>query len=161
LLFFIYILFFYNAVFAQTETDTTFSYQMNTIFGNLDKTKVPFGILRDYGMEFTNIENYSGTAALADSNYADATTFWDVYQTLLTCRFSTTSSGFATGDTVDNRWYSQRIQGKIVLSGLYFNYARFKDNAANNYVTITNGKLYDKYVGGFIKTLTRMNRLFY
>ena len=33
--------------------------------------KVPYGILLDFGMEFTNIENYSGSAALADSNYAD------------------------------------------------------------------------------------------
>ncbi|MEO6868076.1 MAG: T9SS type A sorting domain-containing protein [Ginsengibacter sp.] len=28
------------------------------------------------------------------------------------------------------------------------NYSRFKDNAANNYITITNNQLYDKYVGG-------------
>ncbi len=43
--------------FAQTETDTTFSNQMNYIFVNVDKTKTPYGILRDYGMEFTNVEN--------------------------------------------------------------------------------------------------------
>lgn len=64
---------------AQTETDTTFFTQMNYIFANVDKTKTPYGILRDYGMEFTNIENYNGTAPLADSNYADADAFWDVY----------------------------------------------------------------------------------
>ncbi len=134
--------------FGQTETDTTFSNQMNYIFANVDKTKVPYGILRDYGMEFTNIENYNGTAAIADSNYADANAFWDVYQTLLTSRVSASAAGFAKSDTVDNRWYNQRLPGKIVLSGLYFNYSRFKDNAANNYITITNNRLYDKYVGG-------------
>jgi hypothetical protein len=74
-------------IFAQTETDTTFSTQMNYIFANVDKTKTPYGILRDYGMEFTNIENYNGTVALADSNYADVDAFWDVYQTLLTNGF--------------------------------------------------------------------------
>lgn len=69
--------------FAQTETDTTFFTQMNYIFAHLDRSKTPYGILRDFGMEFTNIENYNGTAALADSNYADADAFWDVCQTLL------------------------------------------------------------------------------
>ena len=73
---------------AQTETDTTFFTQMNYIFAHVDKTKVPYGMLRDFGMEFTNIENYNGAAALADSNYADADAFWDVYQTLLTSRVS-------------------------------------------------------------------------
>ncbi len=38
---------------------------MNYIFANVDKTKVPYGILRDYGMEFTNIENYKGTVTFS------------------------------------------------------------------------------------------------
>lgn len=99
-------------------------------------------------MEFTNVENYNGTAALADSNYADIDAFWDVYQTLLTSRVSTSASGFTNSAIVDSQWYAYRQPGQIVLSGLYFNYSRFKDNAANNYITITNNQLYDKYVGG-------------
>lgn len=134
--------------FSQTETDTTFYTQMNYIFSNVDKSKVPYGILRDFGMEFTNIENYSGTAVLADSNYADADAFWDVYQTLLTSRVSASASGFTSSSIVDSLWYTQRQPGQIVLSGLYFNYSRFKDNAANNYITVSNNQLYDKYVNG-------------
>lgn len=137
-----------NTSTAQTETDTTFFTQMNYIFAHIDKSKVPHGILRDFGMEFTNLENYSGTAVLADSNYADAPAFWDVYQTLLTSRVSSTASGFLLADTVENLWYNQRQPGTIVLTGMYFNYSRFKDNAANNFITITNNRLYDKYVSG-------------
>ncbi|MEO6837650.1 MAG: hypothetical protein ABI185_04640 [Ginsengibacter sp.] len=62
------------------ETDTAFFTQMNYIFANLDKSKVPYGILRDFGMEFTNIENYSGTPALVDSNYDDNDTFLVIIQ---------------------------------------------------------------------------------
>ncbi len=40
---------------------------MNLIFGNLNVANVPFGLLRDYAIEFTNPENYDGTA-LVDSN---------------------------------------------------------------------------------------------
>jgi len=36
---------------AQTEINTSFATQMNDIFFDLDKTKVPHGILLDYGME--------------------------------------------------------------------------------------------------------------
>lgn len=34
------------------------------------------------------------------------------------------------------------------MSGLYYKYNEFKPNAPNNTITITNGKLYDKFVGG-------------
>jgi len=37
-----------NRASAQTQTDTTFVKQMNYIFANVDKSKVPHGILRDY-----------------------------------------------------------------------------------------------------------------
>ncbi len=52
--------FFRSSSIAQTETDPTFFTQMNYIFANVDKSKVPYDILRDFGMEFTNIENYNG-----------------------------------------------------------------------------------------------------
>ena len=39
--------------FAQNEVNITFGATMNAAFGNLDKTKVPHGLLLDYGMEFT------------------------------------------------------------------------------------------------------------
>jgi len=41
-----------------------------------------------------------------------------------------------------------RQANKIVLSGLYYKYNEFKPDAPNNTITITNGKLYDKYVNG-------------
>lgn len=61
---------------------------------------------------------------------------------------SASASGFVSPAITDSLWYIQRDTGLIVLSGLYFNYSRFKDNAANNSVTISNGRLYDKYVSG-------------
>ena len=36
------------SVIAQTETDTTFASQVNYIFANVEKNRVPYGILRDY-----------------------------------------------------------------------------------------------------------------
>jgi len=36
---------------AQKEINTSFAEQMNNVFSDLDKTKIPHGILLDYGME--------------------------------------------------------------------------------------------------------------
>jgi hypothetical protein len=131
---------------GQIETDVSFQSAMNTIFLNVEKNRVPFGILRDYAMEFTNLENFNGTAVLADSNFTDAAIFWDVYNTLLTGRIYTSATGLLRPDTIDNRWFRFRVPGQITLSGLYFNYSRYKDNAAGNFVTITGNQIYDKYV---------------
>ncbi len=138
---------FTTVMMAQTETDTTFRTQMNYIFANLDKSKVPTGILRDYAMEFTNLENYNGVS-LTDSNYATTAVFWQIYKTLISGRISISSTGFVRTDTLDNRWYSYRQPGRITLAGLFFSYARFKDNAPPNYITISGNQLFDKYVSG-------------
>ncbi|MEO6868078.1 MAG: hypothetical protein ABI168_00440 [Ginsengibacter sp.] len=50
-------------------------------------------------MEFTNLQNYNGTAAITDTNYADGKAFWDVYQSLLTSRDSSFASEFPSADT--------------------------------------------------------------
>ena len=134
--------------FAQAETDTSFAAQMNSIFANLEKTRIPYGILKDYGMEFTNLNQFNGKAALSDSNYTDGSTFWDVYKSLVMSRIHSNAIGFLRSDTIDNRWYSYRQFGRITLAGLYFNYTRFKDNAEGNYITVSNNQLFDKYVNG-------------
>jgi hypothetical protein len=139
---------FKQQVHAQTETDTTFRYQMNTIFANVDKSKVPYGYLRDYAMEFTNLENYNGTTALVDSNNIDASVFWNVFRTLYTARVYSTATGLVNPDTLKNRWFSYRQPGRITLAGIYCKYSRFRDDAANNYITVSNNLLYDKYVSG-------------
>jgi hypothetical protein len=139
-----------SVVFAksQTEIDTSFRTQMAYVFANVDKSKVPYGLLRDYAMEFTNLEYFNGTTALADSNQVNADVFWQVYNTLVTARVHGVAAGFVSPDTLDIRWYSYRQPGRITLAGLFYNYSRFKDNAYPNYITITSNRLYDKYVSG-------------
>jgi hypothetical protein len=135
-------------LYAQTEIDSSFQIAVNHVFVNLDKSKVPYGILRDYAMEFTNLENFGEAAVQADSNYCDPGAFAEVYRTLLTGRIHPSASGLLRQDTIGNRWMRYRQPGRITLSGLYFSYSRFRDDAANNYVTITNDQLYDKYIDG-------------
>jgi hypothetical protein len=72
---------------AGKEVDTSFNTSMNHVFGNLDKSKVPFGLLRDYAMEFTNLKNFNDTAWV-DSNKIDKALLWSILSTLATARMT-------------------------------------------------------------------------
>jgi hypothetical protein len=56
-------------------------------------------------------------------DYADANAFWNVYQTLLTSRFSTSASGFALAD-IKGYKYGTINTGKNPLI-IYFNCSIF------------------------------------
>ncbi|RYG30837.1 MAG: hypothetical protein EOO01_36215, partial [Chitinophagaceae bacterium] len=144
---------------AQTETNTSFRNTMNSIFGNLEKHRVPHGILLDYGMELENLENFSG-ASLVDSNFVDIDVFWRIYTTLVTSKFQSTVPGFLLVDTLSNRSYRYRAPGQIILSGLLFNYSRFKSDAYPNFVTVTNNVIFDKYVSGVWQNPYESNQVF-
>jgi|HubBroStandDraft_3_1064219.scaffolds.fasta_scaffold43553_2 hypothetical protein len=58
-----------NTSFAQYDT-TTFYGKMNFIFDNLNRTIISTGLLREYGIDYLNLENYNGQF-LHDSNWVN------------------------------------------------------------------------------------------
>ena len=64
------------------------------------------------------------------------------------CRVrSNVTTGFITPQEYATRWYSQRTKGVITLSGQYFKYNRFADNAYPNKINYSNNQFSDKFVG--------------
>jgi len=121
-------LFFYLLVTnAQTEINTSFAEQMNTLFSDLDKTKIPHGILLDYGMEFTDVTAYNGI--LSDSVGINSTQLKEIYNTLLSSRIIDQRNGFVTPQQFSQKWQNERSSEYIALSGLYFKYSKFSDDA--------------------------------
>ena len=134
------------ATFSQQEINTTFKTQMNTTFGNLDKAKVPHGILLDYGMEFTNVPAYNGT--LTDSTYSDLTSISQIYKTLLTSRIRDVSTGFVSPADYETRLKNNRHTDFVTIEGLYFKYSQIATNAViTNKITLINNVFYDKFIG--------------
>jgi len=80
LLFLVGLSFYTLGINAQTEINTSFAEQMNTVFSDLDKTKIPHGILLDYAMEFTDVTAYNGT--LTDSTAVNSFVFSTIYKTI-------------------------------------------------------------------------------
>jgi hypothetical protein len=144
-----------NLASAQQEINYDFTNKMNTLFGQLDKNKIPHGILLDYGMEFTNLAEFNGT--LTTRNYVTLGRLEEVYKTLLTSKISSNATSLVTPTVFKNNLKTQRTKGVIALSGLYYKYSKFKDNALiRNLVTYRNGKFYDKYSSGIKKEFNEL-----
>ncbi|WP_161625341.1 T9SS type A sorting domain-containing protein [Flavobacterium suncheonense] len=139
--------FFTSVIYGQQVNNTEFKTKTLQVFQNLDKNRVPHGILLDFGMEFTNLQAFNGT--LTDSTVTTSQTLSDIYKTLLMCRVrSNVSTGFITPEEYATRWYTQREKGTITLSGQYFKYNRFADNAYPNKLNYSNNQFSDKFVSG-------------
>ncbi|WP_300565033.1 T9SS type A sorting domain-containing protein [Flavobacterium sp.] len=130
---------------AQTIS-TDYATQINSTFQNLDKTKIPYKLLVDYAMEFEELSAYNGT--LSNENIVNIGNYSGIYNTLLMSRVQTSVTGLINPTTFKSNWDNFRQANRIVLSGLYYKYNEFKPDAPNNTITITNGKLFDKYVNG-------------
>lgn len=130
---------------AQTVS-TAYATQINATFANLDKSKIPQKLLVDYAMEFAELSGYNGT--LTNENIVNRGQFTSIYNTLLMARVNANVTGLINPNTFRTNWENIRQPNKIVLSGLYYKYNEFKPDAPNNTITITNGKLYDKFVNG-------------
>ena len=120
---------------------------MNVLFGQLDKTKIPEGILNEYGLEFTSMHEFEGV--LNTRNYTNVDRIAEIYKTLLSGRIRNVTTGFVTPTAFETNLENSRKLDTLAITGLYFKYNKFKDNALTaNLLTYTNNKFYDKYVNG-------------
>ena len=63
----------------------------NTVFDNLELNRVPYGILLDYGYDFTDVTDITEfDGVLRSDNYLSAKHYRDIYNTLLSARTTTT-----------------------------------------------------------------------
>jgi hypothetical protein len=103
------------------EVDTTFNHRVNFIFGALEANRVPYGLLRDYAMEFTALSGYNG-AALADSNLVNKRLFFEIYNTLVSARIhSSANATLPDPGYADSIWFTKRQHccPKFITSDYY------------------------------------------
>ena len=131
------------------NVDVSFNNAMNNVFGKLNTANIPTGILRDYGMEFTNIDAYNGVSVV-DSNLVDISVFSQIYATLAMARLGANSyATLPSPNMVDSLRYLARQPGQVVLNGLYYQYSYLNTTVnPNPNINISNGQLTDKYVNG-------------
>ncbi|MCD9580957.1 hypothetical protein [Tenacibaculum maritimum] len=141
--------------YAQQEINTSFTNQMNTLFGRLDKTKIPDGILLDYGMEFANLAEFNGVRTT--KNYVTLGKLEEIYKTLLTSKINPNTNTLVNPTVFKNNLKAHRTKGVIALTGLYYKYAKFKDIAlSKNLIRYDNGKFYDNQILSPQKSLNKV-----
>ena len=129
------------------EIDNSFYNRMNYVFSPLEKNRVPYGLLRDFAMEFADLERYSGS--VNDSNYVDYGDFFDIYQTLFTSRIHSNAGTFVNPIVADSLWYLQRDVNLITIGGLCYGYSFFREDAYSaGLLTLNNDQIYDRYING-------------
>ena len=85
------------------EVNTSFANQINAVFSNLDKSKIPNGLLQDFAMEYSSLEAYSGTTS--DSTYVHPGTLKQLYSSLLMSRIDpNTNAGFVSYQNFESNW---------------------------------------------------------
>ncbi len=130
---------------AQTSNfdSTSFYANSNAVYGNLDKTKITTGLLREYGIDFINQDNYNGQN-LHDSNWVNLTDWRVLYASLYSQQITNTSNMLYL-DTINNRLNNFSTSNlPIAFVGLDYYFNGLDTNAvANGLIKIIKGKLYD------------------
>lgn len=132
---------------AQQEISTAYATAATNMFAPLDKNRIPHKVLLDYGFEYTNLKAFNGV--LADSTTVDAPTLKHIYNTIFSSRVTSTTTGFINPNNFDSNWKTNRVAGTITLSGLYYKYNAFINDAINlGKVNFVNNQFQDKFVSG-------------
>lgn len=133
----------FAAVNAQNYDTTTFYGKQNFIFAPLDKTKITTGLLREYGIDFTNPDNYTGKT-LHDSNWVTLTD-WRMLYTSLYSQQINSNAGMLYLDTVNKRIGQYALSNMPVsFICLDYNFQGLDTNAVSrNLISISNGQLHD------------------
>ena len=138
--------FVFNMATAQQEISTAYATQATNMFAPLDKNRIPHKVLLDYGFEYTNLKAYNGT--LSDSTVVDVPTLKHIYNTIFSSRVTSATTGFINPNNFDSNW-KNRTAGTITVSGLYYKYNAFINDAINlGKVNFVNNQFQDKFVSG-------------
>lgn len=147
----LYILIFSNILGITTaagqsvEKNSIVREDLNIMFEHLDKSKVPTGILLDYGMDLVDFDKYDGYT-VCDSNYVDSETFVSILQSV--------SSSRVHGDDINLDYvipeFSRYVMADRQDVGIVvFKYNYIKANALeDNLIKYTSGQVYDVYENG-------------
>ncbi|MDO5616298.1 MAG: T9SS type A sorting domain-containing protein [Cruoricaptor ignavus] len=137
---------------------------IQTIFSEIDKTKIPTGILKDAAVEFVDLEKFNGSPT--DSSYTSARVVKELYNTLIMGRLSETAYFQTTPIDFSSIWYNAQIPNVLPIGGVFYKYARYSDDNLNTFsdssfqstnavkessslrLRATDNKVLDKYVNG-------------
>ena len=128
---FVILICFTNQLFSQ-NINTTIPNAVNTVFQNLDKTKIPHNILLDYGYDFIDVTAYNGQ--LNTNNYLSISKHKSLYNALVSAVTATGVNGIEQPIQEYTEWENLQKQyskegtitnsANVILAGLFFDYSK-------------------------------------
>ncbi|WP_445734251.1 hypothetical protein [Mariniflexile sp.] len=136
--------FFFIAFYLCNSQNTDYYNRMQHVFGNIDKTKVTTGYLKEFGIRFNEVEAYNGV--ISTNNLVDKTQWQSLYSSLYTMRVGTVAQNMVAPNTVFDNLKTEQANSTedVLVAAQYYNYQQYKTNAqTNGDVTVNNDRIYD------------------
>ena len=143
-----------QAVTAQTDPIRT---QLNSIFANLNRSAIPAGVLREYGVELLDLAQFNGTAT--SSNEVNPAAWNMIYQTFYSARISGTQN-LVDIEQVNSRVETDLRNNTAVITPIFFGeYDTLRaDAVSQNLLRVQSNQLFD--VAGRPESPYRTARVF-
>lgn len=117
--------------------------QINAAFAGINLNTVPHGLLKDYAMEFAELNDYDGN--LTKENILQRGSYVAVYNTLLMARTKTNVPDLVNPEHFEAQWEKYRHPHHTAISGVFYKYSQLRNNAA---IRAENNVLYDTSPNG-------------
>jgi hypothetical protein len=99
--------------------------RMQHIFGNIDKTKVTTGYLKEFGVRFANVEACNGT--LSQNNFVSKSEWHSLYSSLYSMRVGNVAMNMTSPSTItSNLKTAQNNNDEILIAAQHYNYQEYK-----------------------------------
>ncbi len=134
---------------AQTSTDVNVRSQLDNMFEDLDKSRIPTGFLLDYAIDLLDIELYNGLE-LTEQNYVSRTVFDDIVKSIQSAAIRTHSIT-TNYEQILNEFGSTISNDIVNLKYTLFKYNYITSDAlTENKIAYdeSTGKVSDVYVDG-------------
>jgi hypothetical protein len=128
---------------AQQNVSTDYANQINAAFAGINLNQVPHGLLKDYAMEFTELNAYDGR--LTDENLLQRGSYVAVYNTLLMARTRRDVPDLVNPEQFEAQWEKYRSPHRTAISGVFYKYSQLRNNAN---IRADNNVLYDTSPNG-------------
>jgi len=132
----------YSATYSQNTPDS-FANRINYIFQYVDKNQISTGLLSDYGIDFLNLNNYTGQQ-LHDSNYVGNNEWISIYASVYSSQVRLVNS-LPPPDSVASKFNNYNLPSETTgLAILYYDYNSCRDDALSaGLVSIENDQIFD------------------
>lgn len=109
-------------VIAQQNVSTDYRDQINAAFAGVNLNQVPHGLLKDYAMEFAELNDYDGQ--LTKTNILQRGSYVAVYNTLLMARTRTDVPDLVNPEHFEAQWEKYRFPHHTAISGVFYKYSQ-------------------------------------